>query len=198
MENEWRVLFIGGTSGAGKTTLAHALSAKLGIDAIDVDSFRRSLREVANEETLPNIHYFFNSGGKALDLEPDQLVQRVICRAEEVSGKLKRDIEIKLSSNKKVIYEGDDITPEFVRSIPQSHSIFILEQDISEIEKVTKQRDPNFIDQNEKRRKTQIETTMKYGNWIRDQANNLGLKILNARPEATLISRAYDFLQIPH
>jgi len=122
----------------------------------------------------------------------------VICRAEEVSGKLRRDIEIKLSSNKKVIYEGDDITPEFVRSIPESHSIFILEQDISEIEKVTKQRDPNFIDQNERRRKTQIETTMKYGNWIRDQANNLGLKILNARPEATLISRAYDFLQIPH
>ena len=122
----------------------------------------------------------------------------MICRAEEVSGKLRRDIEIKLSSNKKVIYEGDDITPEFVRSIPESHSIFILEQDISEIEKVTKQRDPNFIDQNERRRKTQIETTMKYGNWIRDQANNLGLKILNARPEATLISRAYDFLQIPH
>ena len=70
---------------------------------------------------------------------------------------------------------------------------------VYEMDKVqVKQRDPNFIDQNERRRKTQIETTMKYGNWIRDQANNLGLKILNARPEATLISRAYDLLQIPH
>jgi 2-phosphoglycerate kinase len=39
MENEWNILFIGGTSGAGKTTLATELGSELEIDVVSVDAF---------------------------------------------------------------------------------------------------------------------------------------------------------------
>src|SRR5215204_257092 len=136
METKWSILFIGGTSGAGKTTLATALGSELGIEVRSVDLFRRSLRDTLNEEAIPTVYDFFNSGIDALNLSPSASLQKVIRRAEEVSAKLREEIEVVLSSKEKVIYEGDDITPELVISTPRSNAVFILEDNIAEIEKV--------------------------------------------------------------
>ena len=59
-KNEWRVLLIGGNSGAGKTYLANQLVQKLCISSLMVDDLRIALQTITSSEHQPDLHLFLN------------------------------------------------------------------------------------------------------------------------------------------
>ena len=57
VELRFRVLLIGGNSGAGKTSLARRLGAELGVSVLNADDLRVAAKAVTSLETRPELHY---------------------------------------------------------------------------------------------------------------------------------------------
>jgi 2-phosphoglycerate kinase len=57
----WRVLLLGGASGAGKTVLAQSFARHYGVSLLLVDDVRLALQQVATPKRQPALHYFLTT-----------------------------------------------------------------------------------------------------------------------------------------
>jgi 2-phosphoglycerate kinase len=57
---DWRILIIGGNSGAGKTYLAKELVRQLGIPFLMADDVRIALQQVTTPNQQPDLNVFLN------------------------------------------------------------------------------------------------------------------------------------------
>jgi AAA+ superfamily predicted ATPase len=57
----WRVLLLGGASGAGKTVLAQSFARHYGVSLLLVDDVRLALQQVATPKQQPALHYFLTT-----------------------------------------------------------------------------------------------------------------------------------------
>jgi 2-phosphoglycerate kinase len=97
------VVLIGGTTGVGKSTLAHMLAARLGVNrVIATDVIRQVLRAFFTHEAMPTVHYSaFEAGGIAGYRE----------QAERVGTGIAAIVERSANEAKPVVVEGVHVVP---------------------------------------------------------------------------------------
>lgn len=96
MENKKpKVILIGGAPGAGKTTLATALVARLGMTSLSIDDLKTAAQAITTPQTHPKLHvmsrapaveYFTNSTIEQLKAEATQQHEAVWPMVERVVG----------------------------------------------------------------------------------------------------------------
>ena len=188
-DRNWTVLFIGGASGTGKSSLAYEIARFYGVNVLEVDDVHLSVKTVTTKENFPAIHYW-STGINWKDIGIEGNVNWLIDVSKEMAPVLKelanRHIEDKLP----IIIEGDFVYPEFTVSFenPEVKSIFVQETD------------KNYILQNYLSREGgdlqpyRADISVAYGKWISDTCRKLGIRLIEPRPWDTVLSRTIKCL----
>ncbi|MFE1631354.1 hypothetical protein ACFLFF_31950 [Brevibacillus reuszeri] len=188
-DRNWSVLFIGGASGIGKSSIAYEIARFYGVNVLEVDDVHLSVKTVTTKEHFPAIH-FYDSGMNWKDVGVDANVNWLIDVSKEMAPVLKelahRHIEDKLP----IIIEGDFISPEFIVTFdnPEVKSMFVQESDKNQILQNYLSREGGELQQ------YRAEISISYGDWIADTCRRNGIKLIESRPWNTALSRAVKCL----
>jgi len=185
----WTVLFIGGVSGTGKSSIAYEIARIYGVNVLEVDDVHLTVETVTTKESFPAIHYW-NTGVNWKDIGVDRNVNWLIDVSKEMIPVLKALVNRHLEDKLPVIIEGDFIYPEFTVSFdnPEVKSIFINEPDINQIIENYLQREGGELQH------YRAEISIAYGKWLADSCKKNNIKVIDARPWNTALARAIEAL----
>src|SRR5438309_6206061 len=107
---DWRVLLLGGTTAAGKSTTAWQLARRLGIGYISGDSVWRALLAVTTPETHAVLHRWPRPG--AAPGSPEELAQLHIAEAETMAPALEAFVDKEMQEGNRFTFHAAWITPE--------------------------------------------------------------------------------------
>jgi 2-phosphoglycerate kinase len=193
----WTILFIGGSSATGKSTVAQELGRKFDVTVVDLDLFWMVLQRTVPADLAPALHFFHQESARALSaetlVERYFEVSRFICAAIE-------DVVLHYSRVRMgAILEGTWLLPDFtIRGDYAGHrvddvsSVFLLESSKDELRKrLVSREDGWFRSEPETFQHTQLEMHLLYGQRIAIEAASLGLPVvesgaLNSLTERTL------------
>jgi 2-phosphoglycerate kinase len=204
----WRVLLIGGNTGAGKTVMGEALASRFDRSLLLVDDFRMMIQEMTTLAEQPGIHYFL-AHPTIWQKPPEVLCEGFIA----VGNALIRPLSVVIAhhvcveSAGPVILEGDGILPALAarRSFANKHftpanvtnevrSVFLIESHEEAILENMRQRGRGFESFTLREQETLVRASWLYGQWLRQQAEQYGLPALEARPWETLMERVLHAL----
>ncbi|MBW6475257.1 MAG: hypothetical protein K0B14_19175 [Anaerolineaceae bacterium] len=202
--DNWRVLLIGGNSGAGKTHLAKNLVRRLGVPFLMVDDIRIALQQATTPQQHPDLHVF-------LKYQPEQwnhaeAIVRDWLRVGHALVKPLRDIiahHILVESSGKIIIEGDGILPALLNQntfdeIPDFENIdlsqkacavFLIEDNEDEIMRNLCKRGRGFISASEEHQSSFVRASWQFGQWLAQEAQRNQITVLKARPKETIVER---------
>ncbi len=188
-DRNWTVLFVGGASGTGKSSIAYKIAQFYGVNVLEVDDVHLSVETVTTKESFPAIHYW-KTGVDWKDIGVDSNVNWLIDVSKEMIPVLKELVNRHIEDKLPIIIEGDFIYPEFTVSFdnPEVKSIFVNESDINQIIKNYLSREGG--DPQNYRAKISIA----YGKWIADTCNKNGIRLIESRPWDTVVTRALQSL----
>ncbi len=183
-QRDWTVLFIGGASGSGKSSVAYGLARLYNISVIEVDDIYQAVKAMTKKEDLPTIHYW-TSGINWKDIGVNGNVNWLTEVSKEMVSGLRAIVNNHLESDIPVIIEGDFIDPEFTVSFnnPKVKSIFIHEADKNQILQNYLAREGGDLQD------FRADISVEYGNRLADSCMELGIKVIEARPWVTVIDR---------
>lgn len=188
-ERNWTVLFIGGASGVGKSSIAYEIARFYGVNVLEADDIHLSVEAVTTKEHFPAIHYW-NTGVNWKDIGVDANVNWLIDVSKEMIPVLKALVNRHIEDKLPVIIEGDFIDPEFAASFehPEVKSIFVHEPDINQIMQNYLSREGGDL------QRYRAEISIAYGKWITDICNQKGFKMIESRPWDTALTRVLNSL----
>ena len=183
----WTVLFIGGASGIGKSSIAYDIARFYGVNVLEVDDVHLSVETVTTKESFPAIHYW-NTGVNWREIGIDKNVEWLMEVSKEMIPVLKELVNRHLEDKVPVIIEGDFIYPEFTISFdnPEVKSIFVMESDLNQILQNYLSREGGDLQQ------YRAEISIAYGKWIADTCKQKGIRMIESRPWDTVLTRAIE------
>lgn len=197
---KWKVLLIGGSSGVGKTVVAHQLAKHLSISLLLLDDIRIAIQQVTTIETNPELHVFLNY--QAEQWRNYQSIYGDWITVGKAMGKPLNaivDHHLKVPSVGPIIIEGDGILPLAGNQIfgqKDVCSIFIVEQSEEQILNNLRSRGRGFNGGNEAEQKGFAHASWLYGQWLAQEAEKLGLPVINAQPYQTMFDRLLSMISI--
>lgn len=188
-DRNWTVLFIGGASGIGKSSIAYEIARFYGVNVLEVDDVHLSVKTVTTKEKFPAIHYW-DTGLNWKDIGVGGNVNWLIDVSKEMIPILKELVNRHIEDKLPIIIEGDFIYPEFIISLdnPEVKSIFVNESDINQIMKNYLSREGGDLQH------YRAEISIAYGKWIADTCNVNGIRVIESRPWDTALTRAIKSL----
>lgn len=188
-DRNWTVLFIGGASGTGKSSIAYEIAQFYGVNVLEVDDIHLSVEAVTTKESFPAIHYW-NTGVNWEEIGVTGNVNWLIDVSKEMIPVLKELVNRHIEEKLPIIIEGDFIYPEFANSFenPEVKSIFVNESDINQILQNYISREGGDLQH------YRAEISIAYGKWIADTCNQNGIRLIEARPWDTVLTRAIKSL----
>ena len=185
----WTVLFIGGASGIGKSSIAYDIARFYGVNVLEVDDVHLSVETVTTKESFPAIHYW-NTGVNWREIGIDKNVDWLMEVSKEMIPVLKELVNRHLEDKVPVIIEGDFIYPEFTISFdnPEVKSIFVMESDLNQILQNYLSREGGDLQQ------YRAEISIAYGKWIADTCKQKSIRMIESRPWDTVLTRAIESL----
>lgn len=188
-DRNWTVLFIGGSSGTGKSSIAYEIARFYGVNVLEVDDIHLSVETVTKKESFPAIHYW-NTGVNWETVGINGNVNWLIDVSKEMIPVLKALVNRHIEDKLPIIIEGDFIYPEFTTSFdnPEVKSIFIIEPDINQIIQNYLSREGGDIQQ------YRADISIAYGKWIADTCKQNNIRVIEARPWDTALRRAIEIL----
>jgi len=189
IDRNWTVLFIGGSSGTGKSSIAYEIARFYGVNVLEVDDVHISVETVTPKESFPAIHYW-NSGVNWKDIGVDSNVNWLIDVSKEMIPVLRALVNRHIEDKLPIIIEGDFIYPEFTISFdnPQVKSIFVNEPDINQILQNFLSREGGDLQQ------YRAKISIAYGKWIADACKKNSIRVIEARPWDTVLTRVVESL----
>ncbi len=117
------VVFIGGATGTGKSTLAMELAFRLGIRmVVSTDMIRETMRTVLSAEVVPGLHdHSFRGmlqGGHVLSDPRERVLAGFRQQAAQVAAGVRGVIRRALQENAHLVVEGTHLVPPFDRFLP--------------------------------------------------------------------------------
>ncbi|GJM41023.1 MAG: hypothetical protein DHS20C20_13050 [Ardenticatenaceae bacterium] len=118
-----KLILIGGTPGAGKTTLGKALAVKLGVTSLTIDDLVTAVIGVTTPETHPGIHalrkgphteYYTNSS-------VDQLIADATLRHKGTWPMVQQLINKYVNLKRGIVIDGWHIRPKWVADLKQKN-----------------------------------------------------------------------------
>lgn len=188
-DRNWTVLFIGGASGIGKSSIAYEIARFYGVNVLEVDDIHLSVKTVTTKESFPAIHYW-DTGINWRDIGIDGNVNWLIDVSKEMISVLKEIVNRHIEDKLPIIIEGDFIYPEFTISFdnPEVKSIFVNETDINQILQNYLSREGGDLQH------YRAEISIAYGEWIANTCNENGIRVIESRPWDTVLNRAIKSL----
>ncbi|GBF78252.1 hypothetical protein PA598K_06870 [Paenibacillus sp. 598K] len=185
INRNWTVLFIGGASGIGKSSVAYELARYYGVNVLEVDDIHLSVKTVTTKEQFPVIHYW-ETGEDEKYAGVDGTVKWLIDVGKEMAPVLKALVDRHIEDHLPVIIEGDFIHPELAAAFdnPQVKFIFVLESEQQQIAQNYAAREGGELQSG------RAEVSIAYSHWIADTCKRLGLDVIESRPWSTVLSRA--------
>jgi 2-phosphoglycerate kinase len=187
---DWMVLFIGGASGTGKSTLAYELAKFYGINVLEVDDIGQALKAMTPKDISPKIHYW-DTGINWMDIGVDGNLNWLIDVSKEIIPGLKAIVDRHIEDRVPIIIEGDFIFPELTLSYKKSDvkCIYLLESDKNQIIQ-------NYLDrEGGELQNYRADISIEYGNWLKNICIKNGINYLESRPWNTLLNRAIELLK---
>jgi 2-phosphoglycerate kinase len=179
-DSEWFVLLIGGPSGIGKTTIAAQVAWQLGVSWLMVDDLRLALeRSGLPVPDSTRVETFDGPGG-------------LVSVGEAVAPAIEVVIENHVDQRLPVVIEGDGILPSLferasVRArVTAIRTVYLHEPDEGALHAnlVARGRDHWRDDLYAYARRS-----VRYGAWLKAEAEHRGLPVISVRPWDTLIGR---------
>ena len=188
-DRNWTVLFVGGASGTGKSSIAYEIARFYGVNVIESDDIYLTVETVTTKEDYPAIHYW-NTGVNWKDIGVDSNVNWLIDVSKEMIPVLKELVNRHVEDRLPIIIEGDFISPEFTKSFenPEVKAIFVNETDINQILQNYLSREGGDLQH------YRAEISIAYGKWIEDTCNQNGISVIESRPWDTVLTRALESL----
>ncbi|MFC4102603.1 hypothetical protein [Paenibacillus xanthanilyticus] len=183
-DRNWTVLFVGGASGIGKSSIAYEIGRHYGVNVMEVDDVHLSVKTVTTRDHFPAIHYF-DSGSDWKDLGVNGNVNWLIDVSKEMVPVLKEIAKRHIEDNVPIIIEGDFISPELAASFDRAEvkSIFIQESDKNQIVQNYLAREGGELQE------FRAEISTSYNNWIAETCKSNGMKLIESRPWNTVLNR---------
>lgn len=186
IKKNWTVLLVGGSSGIGKSELTKRLSSKFNTKIIETDDIAHIIYSTNNKKSYPAIEYWFGDyDWKEKSAEENVDILSQVC--EEIEPRLRALINNHININKKVIIEGDFITPQFASSFnSEVASIFLYEPTIDNIISNYLEREGGAPQD------FRASISFEYGLKIKEHCENLELKVVEPKPFNTLLDRVLN------
>lgn len=188
-DRNWTVLFIGGASGIGKSTIAYELARHYMVNVMEIDDIQQAIKASTTKEQFPAIHYW-DTGIDWKDIGVSRNVDWLINVSKELIPGIKSIVDNHIESNVPVIIEGDFIYPEFTISFENSSikSLFLYEPDENQIIQ-------NYLNrEGGEPQSYRAEISIAYGKWLSEACKELGIKIIEPRPYANVLNRIIECL----
>lgn len=193
----WDVLLIGGASGVGKTSISYPIARHFGVGITEIDDFQVILERMTTPEQYPGIHYWSTLPEDAMPTEEDIFREGFRLR-DELEPALEAVIANHLANGSPVVLEGDFFLPTLAA---QTHfldqpnngrvrAIIVYEPDEAQIVANFLAREP---DEGEQTFRAHI--SWRHGEWLKAEAERLGIPVLPARPWETVFERALAALK---
>jgi 2-phosphoglycerate kinase len=188
-DRNWIILFIGGASGTGKSSLAYVLADFYGVNVLEVDDVHQLLKATTTRDIFPAIHYW-SSGLNWMDIGAEGNVNWLIDVSKEMIPGLKAIVNRHIEDKVPIIIEGDFIYPEFTLSFENAEvkSLYVQETDKNQIVQNF------FIREGGDLQHYRADISVAYGNWIQNNCERLGIKCIESRPWDTLLDRVIEIL----
>jgi 2-phosphoglycerate kinase len=183
----WTVLFIGGASGTGKSSLAYGLADFYGINVLEADDIHQALKVITTKDTYPAIHYW-STDVNWMDIGIEGNVNWLIDVSKEMIPALKAIVNRHIEDKVPVIIEGDFINPEFTLSFKNAEvkSIYIHESDRNQI------LQNFFVREGGDLQYFRADISIAYGNWLKNICKKTGIKFIESRPWDNLLNRVVE------
>lgn len=179
-----RVYLLGGSSSVGKTTAAAAVAERLGATHLQLD-------RIAQASTDPRVRRF-EAGVDALwSLPAAQVCDLLVHKGEALAEPLHALISQCLSGSSITVVEGEGVHPRLARHHPVElvHFAFVVEPEQAALFQTLSRRSARFRALPEAHQHTVAATNWRYGDWLRQQAQQFGQPWVESRPWATLPDR---------
>lgn len=186
----WTVLFIGGASGTGKSSLAYDIGKYYGVNVIEVDDLYVAVKAATSKEQFPAIHYWDEGlDWKTIGIEAN--VDWLQAVSKEMNEILKELVERHLEDQLPVIIEGDFISPEIMINFPRPsvQAVFLMEENQNQIIQNYLSREGGEMQH------YRAAVSVAYGRCIAEKCQSLGIGVLEARPWKTALDRAIEILE---
>lgn len=186
-DRNWTVLFIGGASGVGKSSVAYELAHFYNVNVMEADDICQAVKAMTTKEILPAIHYW-STGINWMDIGVSGNVKWLIDVSQEMIPGLKAIVDNHIEADVPVIIEGDFIHPEFTVSFenPKVKSLYIYEPDKNQIVQNYLAREGGELQH------FRADISAEYGDWLVDTCRKLGIKVIESRPWDTVVDRIIE------
>ena len=186
----WTVLFIGGASGTGKSSLAYDIGKYYGVNVLEVDDIYVAVKAATSKEQFPAIHYWDEGlDWKTIGIEAN--VDWLQAVSKEMNEILKELVERHLEDQLPVIIEGDFISPKIMINFPRPsvQAVFLMEENQNQIIQNYLSREGGEMQH------YRAAVSVAYGRCIAEKCQSLGIGVLEARPWKTALDRAIEILE---
>ena len=193
---DWQVVVFGGASGVGKTMVSYRLAHHFAVGLTEMDDFHIVLKRLTTPEQQPALHFFRLHAAEVLRMDDEQMLAHILDASEAMSAAMELVIGNHLASNAPVVLEGDFLLPSLaVRpaydGIPADgrvRAVFLYEEDEQHLLRNYRAREGT--DQPHRAR-----VSWYHSEWLRREAERLGLPAVPARPWDTVLERVIAALQ---
>jgi 2-phosphoglycerate kinase len=190
-ERAWHVLLLGGASGVGKTSISYRLAHHYGVGLTEVDDFQVVLEGLTTAEQYPVLHYWRTHYEEARRMDDDAHLDFMRRYSEVMADALTLVIANHIESRAPVVLEGDFILPSLAiqsmyGDIPadgQVRAVFLYEDDEEQIAR-------NYLLREGQEQPRRARISWRVSEWLRSEAERLGVPTLPARPWDTVLERA--------
>jgi 2-phosphoglycerate kinase len=193
-QRSWHVVLIGGASGVGKSELSYPLAQHFGVGIIEIDDFQVILERMTTPEQYPVLHLFRTDPEAFFALDKAGKLDVAIAYATVMAEALETVIANHLDGGSPIVLEGDFLLPslavqEAYGSIPAAGRVrgFILYDDEAQIAR-------NYLAREGEPQPDRARWSGNNSEWLRQEAERLGVPTLAARPWETVVARALVLL----
>jgi 2-phosphoglycerate kinase len=192
---DWHVLLIGGASGVGKTQVSYPLARHFGIGITAIDDFQVVLERMTTPAQYPVVHQFRTAPESFFALDDEGKLGVAIAYCTVMAEALEAVIANHLDGEPPIVLEGDFLLPSLAArdayaGIPAAGRVraFILYEDEGQIAR-------NYLAREGEPQPDRARWSWNHSEWLRREAERLGVPTLPARPWETVLARALTLLE---
>ena len=196
-QRSWHVVLICGASGVGKTQLSYPLAQHFGVGITEVDDFQVILERMTTPAQYPVVHQFRTDPDAFFALDDAGKLETAIAYSTVMAEAIEAVIANHLDGGSPVVLEGDFLLPslavqETFAGTPAAGRVrgVILYDDEAQIAR-------NYLAREGEPQPDRARWSWNHSEWLRQEAQRLGLPTLAARPWETVVTRAVDVLDAP-
>lgn len=187
----WQVLLLGGPSGTGKTAVSYRLAKHYGVGITEIDDFHVLLVRMTTPEQQPALH-FWKTNPASEQLSAAEIMTHLLEDGRAMTPGLDAVIGNHLETQIPVVLEGDFIHPALAaqtsfsgqRNDLRVRAVFLHEPDEQQLVNNFLLREPERGPQTKR-----AQVSWLHGQWLKQEAERLGLPVVAARPWGTVLER---------